>query len=260
MAFNNQGQPNERIILMGGPGAGKTSAYLQIADMARKTKSDSHFYVIDIDYAVDRMLMGYPKLREWPNFHFEEAMSYDEIKAVAKKYRAKVKKGDWLITDLASKFWEITQDEYTFRVYGEDKADYFLAKRAEIEKAAKKPKNDNAFEGWTDWPVIKEMYYNVMNDLTFTRGHSLFTAGPKPVNRATDDKGIVADFGHIGFRPEGEKRFAHNVHTVVMLEQKKTDVYLMSTGKDREREQMTKEPIKNFAMDYLVKRAGWSLT
>ena len=54
--LHHPGGTIERIALMGGPGGGKTRAWLSIADFARKTKSDAQFYVIDTDFAAERML------------------------------------------------------------------------------------------------------------------------------------------------------------------------------------------------------------
>lgn len=258
MPFNNQGQTNERLIIAGGPGVGKTRAYLTIAEMLRLTKADVHFRIVDIDWTVERSLLDFPKLMEWDNFHYTEALDYEEIRTAAQKYRKATKPGDWLVADLGSKVWEKSQEHYIDRTFGDSKADYFLMKRAEVVKASK-GKDGNPLDGWEDWPVIKQMNAEVMNLLTFHKGHSIVTTGTKPVDRKNDPKELVMDFGHLGHRPDGEKKFAHNVHTAIFLEQRKRDEWVMTTGKDRGREYFIKEPVKNFARDYLIKYAGWSL-
>lgn len=256
MAFQSKGSA-ERIIGMGGPGAGKTRVWLTIAEMMRKTHSENHMYVIDTDRAADRMLEGFPDLKDWPNLHVHEVYEFGQYLETSDKLRKQVGKGDWMVADLFSTAWDEAQAYYTNEVIGKSRADYFLMKRKEMSESAK---NFQPFEGWTDWTVIKPLYAEFANNVLFKHpGHVYLTTGLKAVDRKQDSKDTVQAFGHIGYRPEGEKRAGHAVHTVLMLSQRKPGEWIMDTAKDRERTVQMSTPVSNFAIDYLVKVAGWSM-
>jgi len=260
----------ERICLMGSSGSGKTRSWLSIAEMARKTRSDARFYVVDTDEAAHTMMWrGFPKLFEAGTVEVEVATDYREVYAALEKFLKVVKPGDWLIVDLMSKLWEMAQDFYVEEVYGEDKASFFLAKRQDMQEASKKNKNFQPFEGWLDWPVIKAQYTKLSN-MAFLkhRGNVLVCTGAQPLNRggmggAGDPKDIIETFAHIGARPEGEKRMAHSLHTVMFMQQVSDSTWRMRTGKDREREYVNGVSLGpndgQFVKKYLIDIAGWSL-
>jgi hypothetical protein len=250
---------------------------MSIADMARATRSDAMFYVMDTDRAYEAMIEGYPKLAEWPNIIVEEPFLYTEMMEVAEEFQGKAKRGDWIVCDMVSAEWEAVQTHYSREVFGVTKAEYFLQRRQEMEdinreirerrkagkKADKEKKVLQPFEGYTDWNVIKPMHAEFVNTVILNnRAHVFVTAGSKALSRSGDTKRIVEQFEHVGARPEGEKRMAHLLHTCMLLKRADEDEWEMSTGKDREREQLWRAPLDSshqFVKEYLMKVAGWKL-
>ena len=261
MPFHTDG-PKERILAFGGPGAGKTRAYLSIAELLQKTGSKATMYVIDTDYAVDYMLqVGFPDLT---NVEFTEVGDWHEYMSAVNDFQKKLKPGDWLVADLLNYAWEAVQEHYSTEAYGKDLATHFL----ERKRAASK-RSEEAWDGASDWTIIKPLYRQFVNRFFYRhRAHVFATAGVKPIARSgkwADNNEVVATFGTIGFKPEGEKRTPHHPHTIIHLKRSKGGEFLMDTAKDRERPDMvdvglgTEESPGSFAKSYLLGVAGWSL-
>lgn len=253
----------ERILAYGGPGGGKTRAILSLADLYVKTKTPGHFYMIDTDDTYWASVEEFPAVAESGIFTVETAYDWKGYVAAAKEFAAKTTGDDWMVVDLFDKGWEEVQNHYSEQVFGADKGDFFLQMRKQMEESKRKSGNFQPFEGWTDWPTIKALHAGWANEVIFKhRAHVFLTAGVKPVDRKTDSKDVIDAFGHIGAKPAGEKGLAaHGVNTVLMFRQIKPGEWVLDTAKDRGgREVLMAEPIKNFAMDYMVKVAKWSVT
>lgn len=248
----------ERILLFGPAGSGKSTAAASIAQMAQKTKSDARFHVIDTDLAWDRMLVeGYPDLA---NVEVHVALDWPDYRESLAKIRSVVRPQDWVVVDLVSNAWETVQAYFTEQVFDRDIGDYFLQVRKEL-KGGKK--SLEAFSGWVDWSVINAMYKTWANDLLFkTRANVLCTAKMAKVYAEQDDKATRLLFGSHGVKPEGQKALAYQFHTVLLTGERKVGdetEYFLTTVKDRERAQLDKATVRKFALDYLVKVAGWRL-
>lgn len=264
MPFRTEG-PRERILLYGGPGAGKTRAYLDIANQLQKSGSDAHMYVIDTDFAVERMMTGFPDLE---NVTYAEVVDYSEAMEAVTKFQTAIKPGDWMVCDLINVMWDYSQQHYTQEVYGVTLDEYFLERRAAAAKKAKSKQSDEGFEG-LDWQIIKPMYQAFSNRFFHRhRGHVLACAGAKGLNRDgkwADSKELIDTFGAVGIRPEGEKRVAHQVHTALYLRKSNVGEFQFTTAKDRERETMlevglgTEDAPGSFAKKYLLSVAKWKL-
>jgi hypothetical protein len=172
-----------------------------------------------------------------------------------------------VVGDLFDKGWEHVQEAFSNKVYGLSKAEYFLDKRVAMEDSRKKNQPVN-FEGFIDWPTVKAMHSNWVNDLVFRhRGHVYLATTQKPVNRGskggggTDDKDTIDTFGHLGSKPGGEKNIGpHTPNTVLWFRKKDQTTWIMDTAKDRgAREVMMNVQNNNFALDYLLnpKRGAW---
>ena len=253
------GRPRERIGVYGGSGAGKSKAWLDIAQAYLDSGLDGDFYVLDTDYAVERMLYdGYPDLLESGRIHV--VVPYDgwnDYVDFGRSLKKNVGQDDWVIVDLMDNSWSEAQNHYSLEVYGEDKADYYIKRRKEM----KNPKKDNLFEGYTDWNIIKPIYESFAKTIFYShRGHTFITTGSAAVSRTggsfADTKEVIATFGHVGIKPTGEKRLSHHLHTVIFFEAVRNG-WRMTTAKDREREMMKNEGIDNFSQEYLRDVAGW---
>lgn len=254
-----KGKPRERILGYGGSGAGKSKAWLDIAQALLESDIEGDFYVLDTDYATERMLYdGYPDLVESGRVHV--TVPYDgwnDYVGFGKMIKKEMDDSDWAVVDLMDVSWEEAQNHYSNEVYGEDKGDYFVNRR----KSMKNPAKENLFEGFTDWNVIKPLYDSFSKAIFYThRGHTFATAGAAAVSRGGgsfgDSKEVISTFGHVGLKPTGNKRLMHNVHTAILFTQDKKGWHL-TTAKDREREMLKNEPVDNFAYDYLRDVAGW---
>ncbi len=252
----------ERILGYGGPGAGKTRAWLTIADLYVKTKTPGKFYLIDTDDTYWASVEEFPKVMESNIVEAKFVYDFPSYQQAAKEFASKATPDDWIICDLFDKGWEEVQNYYSEQVFGSDKGDFFLTKRKEMEQA-RKNKNFQPFEGWVDWTVIKPLHAEWANNVIFRHpAHVFLAAGMKPVSRKNDTKDTIEIFGHIGAKPGGEKGLAaHGVNTVIMFTQTKTgEGWSLDTAKDRGgRQALLKAPVRSFAMDYLVKVAGWKL-
>lgn len=255
----------DRILGFGGPGAGKTRAWMSIADAYRRTNTDNKFYLLDTDDTYWANVEEYPELAESgivvPRYVFE----WEDYVATSKEFAAKAVPGDWIITDLFDKGWDEAQNYYSNQVYGEDKADYYLLRRQEVARQKKDAKNFQAFDGWTDWNVIKPIHAQWANYVLFrNQAHIFLATTQKPLDRKVDKKDIIDTFGHIGSKPGGEKSIGvHGVNTVIHFTKKDQGEWYMETAKDRgEREDMMRTRVRDFAMDYLLhpKRGKWVLS
>ncbi len=252
----------QRTLLMGGPGSGKTRAYLTIADLLQKSGSDAQMYVIDTDYAVEYMRqVGFPHLT---NVHVAEVGEWDEYMEAVNNWQSKIEEGDWMVCDLLNYAWEQAQTDYVQRQYGMTLDEFF----SDRKKKAKGKSSDEGMEG-SEWQIIKGKYQGFANRFFFRhRGHVLACTGVKTLQRTggwADTPATLSTFGHIGSKPEGEKRTGHHPHTVLYMKRTKVGRWEFDTAKDRERAMLTdvdlgdEESPGSFAKSYLMGVAKWSL-
>lgn len=253
----------ERILDYGGPGAGKTRAWLSIADLYVKTKTPGHFYMLDTDDTYYASVQEFPAVAEAGIVTAEYVYDFESYQRVAKQFASQITPNDWMVGDLFDKGWEEVQTYFANQVFGQDKGEFFLAARQSVQESRKKQTTmGSPFEGWVDWPTIKALHADWANNMIFRhKGHVFLTAGTKAVDRKIDSKDIVDAFGHIGARPAGEKGLAaHGVNSVIFMRQIKPGEWVMDTAKDRGgRQVLMTQPVNNFGLDYLVKVAGWNL-
>jgi hypothetical protein len=251
----------ERILEFGGAGLGKSYDYYCIARLAKLTKSDAIFYVVDSDVSAWRMLSdpAFAKLigdDGMPtNVVVEEVEDWEGLMKAMEKIHKKMRPQDWLMVDMISPLWDWVQAAFTEKVFSKDLDDFFVAARI----AAKGQKESNAFEGWKDWPVINAMYGKFTKMLLTCKGNLYVTAEQKKLSGETAEKDTRAMFAMFGFIPVGQKRTPHLFQTVLWKIATTPETYELTTIKDRSREKMAGMAVGDFAKDYLVKIAGWKL-
>jgi hypothetical protein len=266
----------ERILDFGPAGTGKTTNLLNIAKFAVMTHSDAKFHIIDSDFAMDRMITGYPTLPFgiWndPQFpitadtvvNIYPVFLWREYEAALTYIQRIAKPNDWVAVDFISNAWAAVQDHFVAEVFHEDVGNYFLRARKELAKDAK---SFNPLEGWMDWSVINPIYKGWVNKLLFRgRYHVYCTAKSDALSgdkKPTEDAQTRALFLKYGVKPVGQKDLAFQFHTVLLSGRAdapgRPTVRTISSVKDRERPECEGLPIVNFATDYLVNVAGWAL-
>lgn len=251
--FRSPGLSQERLLLTGPFGSGKTTAYLSIAKWAIETGSDARFYVLDSDRAVNHLLSTPTWSKYSAPFTVYEVYDFPDFTGALEQVRPQVRPHDWTIVDFMDAAWPAAQDHYTNEIYDRSLANYFLDMK-------KRGKDGNPLDGWKDWSVINKIYGDFAKTLFYgTASNVLVTAKSKALSD-TDSKQLRAEFGGHGIRPAGQKDLAFQVHTVLYMQNAGTQGWYMNTVKDRGRTyhqgtQLTDD--YDFAMAYLMGTAGW---
>ena len=257
LVLPNGQEVHERILLFGGPDAGKTKALLDIAKWHRRLKSDAIFYILSTDMALEHNLMG-DAYRDLDNVVFENVSTMADYIEAAKTFRSKMRSQDWFTVDLLNDGWAAAQDEYAEHKWGTDLADYWMTKAIDSD--------GSPIDGW-DWGIVNKRYRSLANNyLLRMPGHVLCISSEAALREAAKSSGkggetaqIKEMFGRIGRKPAGQKEDPHRFHTVIHMSQPMTGKWTAVQARDREREWKSFE-VKDFFKDYLVGIAGWRMT
>lgn len=269
----------EKVCLYGGPDAGKTHQYFNIAKWHQRLGSDAKFYGINTDESYD-VLLSNPEFEELDNMVFDYAYNMQDGYDLAMKYQKVLRPQDWLSVDLQDTFWDMAQDEYA----------QIRAKESGI-----KADNigdllmDNAttkypIEGW-DWQTPNMRYRKLVNNYILRgNGHRFVICGETDILQPTASmkedeykKKARKMFEPVGHAMAGEKREPFRWHTIIHVDgdlseekvvQKFTTVkekhrgqrrYLGKPAKVGTRTMRRGEQIDDFFMEYFVKVAGWKI-
>lgn len=228
---------NERILVYGGTGSGKSDSWLSIAEALNNT--DTMFYCLDTDRSIRRLLStDYTHLN---NVKVVECRSWDTFEATLKRLNElglkDKRQQDWIIIDFVDQLWQFIQNWFTQKYFGKDFDDYIgQVREATKSKDAKKLE---LLKGWTDWQVINATYQDAVNELAleFDCNH-FWTAKEREYSKQAQDdesdKELKNAFMNLGFAPDGEKRNSYRVHTVLYFNND-GNYYNLTTIKDRGR-------------------------
>lgn len=249
-------QGKERILAIGGYGAGKSFIWSKIADWNFK-RDGGKLYVLDTDMAADRMSIAYPEAFDAKVVSYDLAEWADYTGSLAKAYSAG-KPDDWLVVDMVDKAWDAVQAYYVDQIYSKSIDNYFM-------EARKRNVEGTALDGWTDWQFINKLYQAWIMKVLRWPGHVLCVAPAEPIvesGKNADSIELRNTFGRLGVKPKGQKALAFQFHTVLYLQQGKNganDIWVMNTVKDRSREMLKKKEFTDFVASYLVPVAKWTL-
>lgn len=251
MTFAPSTNARERILAFGGAGSGKTSDWLSVADRyAAEETPPGKFHVIDTDYTAERSLEGHPEAHKviqkvWTCPEWED---YTKAIGVISKI---AKPNDWLVIDMLTPLWDMSQEYYIDRIFGKEVDEFFLKAREQNAKG-------NPLDGFKDWGVINKMYRsNVANNILRAPCHVFATASAAALSADLESKENRQLFGKWGVKPVGQKTNSHLFHDVLWKQNPKSGVWTLTTVKAREREEQLSLPITNFPTDYLVGVAKW---
>ena len=262
----------ERILLYGSFKLGKSTCWLDIADAYYKADStDIHFYVIDTDFGVEKMLdEGYGHLQDMLTIY--QPLDFGELLTASKEISKQAGRGDWIIIDMLSYPWTMAQEYYIAGVFGDEPENYFLQMRKEV--VAKDGKDKRAYGGHegTDWNFITKIYRQFEFPLSMRSKANIFAVSEE--KKLDADRGaspeMVKMFKNVGLMaPAGQKGIGHRFDTVLRMTMRtngQREITMVGDrGKNRGEtwEDRGSRTIKiggdsgGFAKEYLVKVAGW---
>jgi hypothetical protein len=253
---NPRARAKERLLLYGYLNSGKTYAWTTLADIYRKTSTPGHFFVVSTEWqAAERAIEPYPDADE--NITIIEALDWAELASHTQGIAEKATEDDWLVFDSIGNAWAFVQDDYCNSRWGVGAKEYF----GNLSST-----NDSDI----NWQIVNARYQGWMlpNVVRFT-GHLFATSPgealrqPSASGKGGESREIRQMFGRIGVKPDGQKRLAYMLHTVLYAEQATPGDYTLTSVDDHGREQMDREPVApppmGFVSTYLVGKAGWSL-
>ena len=263
------GQPlRERMCLFGAEKVGKSTIVANIALWHQKRKRESTFYVVDTDLAWSRMLSD-DVFSGLTNVVYEEVYGWRELKDATNRFREKIQPGDFLVIDMLTQAWEWVQQFYLEEVYGMDADDFFLMKQKEVKAANRKTRSGEDvttinFGEVIEWPVINKIYYPWASKIISHPGHLIACAAEKEISKQEADKKELADFRRGGVKIAGQKMSGHLMHDIIRVQRGKTPQEpRLSTIGARPRPggaiELKGDVVKNFSMNVLVARGGWTL-
>jgi hypothetical protein len=269
----------ERILLAGIAGCGKTYGWLTIA----QTFPDSKFYVIDPDDGVRRVWFNeFPEVNNIeyynaPRWYTDGSEKLGKIITIDKSrncymagiadawkvIKPKLKTGDWVIVEHLGNIWNRVQEGFADEVFSKDIGQYFLEVRKEMKPGGKRL---DALEGWTDWQVINKLYGDdFIIPLCFENpAHLLLTSAVSVTSSGSrEDEGTKAVYGESRIRIEGQKSNIFRVQSILLMTSdgkgKQGRHWFSTFLKDRGRDWVERKEWSNFAIDYLMDVAKWEL-
>lgn len=246
--------PREFILLMGTASAGKSYAILKMIE----AMPEHHFYVIDSDLAYEAMTDG----RDFRNLTIYPVTELPEMKRAIIDIRKHVKPGDWIVPDMIDCWWDAAQRYFVDSIFDQDFGDYILQARKAMETSTKSGGLwHEAFQGYQDWPAIKGLYFDLWNKIKSTDANIIATARSEELNttgKFKDAKEMVMLGNATGVKPAGEKKLAHQFHSIFYLE-RVPEGWRITTWRERfqNRVWMKREPLENFFTDYGEIIANW---
>lgn len=247
---------SERFLLFGGGGVGKTNTALNIAS---HMSGDAHMRVIDCDYSgsyeralatdfvdcQDRVTVMETE-PEWDAF----------IDAVTKAVADGNPEEDWLTIDPVGGSYDWVQEWVLEQVHGGDLVHMLMQLKRDNpdSKAYAAARSD-----LMNWELVKKEYSKLWRQIQKWKGHLILVAEAKEISYREDDSEVKMLFGPLGFMPAGQKNLKHVASTTLFMDHPKRGQWRVTTVKDRNREELDREPIDDFGIDYLVGVAGWEM-
>lgn len=252
----------EKIVVIGGGGSGKTSAWLSIAWWAKQAGDERSFYVMDTDDEAVLQVMNEDKYQgllaeEGGNVHVTSVADWADYQAFSDKAAANAKQGDWIILDFVNHVWRGAQDGY-------------------LQEAKNKSRDAALYEagvkGATGWEQFSEAEinwisvnsaYRMFTQPIFikSRAHVFMTSEEEEIhesrNMTSNAKDHVAQFGK--WKAAGaQKGLVYQCRTFLRI-QRLARGRVLYTMKDRARPEFNGETISPDFFSTYMKAAKWQV-
>lgn len=223
----------EKILLVGDSNTSKTLSLISLAVLM----PDSKVAIFDPDDGTNKVLaeLGLSE-SDLPNLTIIPVrVDYDELMSNYEKVKANFGAEDWVCFDMLGRFWDLCQQYYSLRVFGEDPVEHLLNLRRQAGQV-----NFGGFDGLQDWTLIKRLHNEKLIDdavinSTFNVMATTSVGQYLPIEKVPKAgiKGIYAS--EFGIKPEGEKHNIYRFDTQAVLFRKKEGTYHFRLVRDRGR-------------------------
>jgi len=244
----------ERWLLFGGAGAGKTNCVLETI----RHCAEGEMYVCEHDFSmayVQALATDFADVADRVHVVTPDPEWEPYTKGLAQVAAMGDERVDWFVVDSISPSWDMAQDFHLQMVYGDDYATHMRKLRAEYKDDIKgfgAAKSENM-----NWPDVKKEYSKgVYRPIQRWHGNLIVTAEAKAVGNR-DNPDVQMEFGPIGYKPSGESRLMYVAASNIYLAHPKRGLWTMTTTKNRNREELDKAEVGNFAIDFMQDIAGW---
>jgi len=156
---------------------------------------------------------------------------YDAVKGMYQE-------GDWICPDMLGKFWDMAQQYYSVRVFGQDPIEHLLTLRSQAQKTS-----FGGFDGLQDWSLIKRMHNELFLDdmvinsrcnVMATTSIGTYLPIEKVPQTETDQVGNLLAL-KFGIKMEGEKHNSFRFDTIILLQRTKSNQFIYHIVKDKGR-------------------------
>jgi len=269
----------ERISLFGYEGVGKSSVILNILRYC----PTAHAWVIDLDYSqsYERLIaQEYPDVADRVHiFQIDQDFTQldqvftSQLQSTDGYLLNQASPDDWLVVDPTTATWGMVQNYWLDQAYGDDLGAMFaqmrIAAAQAVEEGSQRKNSKNSTPYTVDqqfaadkadlmqWPIINKLYEEKFyKKLHSWRGHLLLCSEADGLRKDASDEEKI-QYGHLGFKPKGQKTMPFVAATNLFLDHPSIDKWRFSTGKDRGRARVHNSPLDNFVYDYLIAIGGW---
>ena len=223
----------EKILLIGDSNTSKTFSLISLAIQY----PDRKVAIFDPDDGTNKVLgeLGLSEA-DLPNLTiFPVRVDYEELQANYQQAKGELSTGDWLCFDMLGRFWDLCQQYYSLRVFGEDPIEHLLNLRRQAGQV-----NFGGFDGLQDWTLIKRLHNEKLMDdaVLYSEFNVMATTSVGtylPIEKVpkTGIKGLYAS--EFGIKPEGEKHNIFRFDTQAVMYRRPEGTYHFRLVRDRGR-------------------------
>lgn len=259
----------EKLVIIGGGGAGKTSCWASIAWWAKQSNDPRTFWVLDTDDEAVRHVLLDPKydgmihsvneelVNEDGNIRLYSAYTWPDYQAFSNKVVANAVRGDWLVIDFVSHSWQAAQDGFLQDAISRSRDDVLY------EAGVKGATGWDMYKTDFNWQAINASFFGFIKPmLLVSRAHVFMTAGEEQIQEGqkmtSDQKDHVSQFGR--WKAAGaQKALPYQCRTFLRI-QRLARGRVLYTLKDRAREELNGADVQpDFFTAYMKNVAGWSV-
>lgn len=245
----------ERFLLFGGGGVGKSNTVLNIIEHA----AVGEMHVVECDYSASYMralATDFTEVQDRVHVAAVDPEWQSFIDAVNTAVETGDPEVDWLAIDPVNGSYDWVQDWVLEKVHGGD------LPRMLMELKKNNPDSRDYARARADlmnWELVKKEYNKLWRAIQRWKGHLVLCAEAKAVRNDEKDDETRMLYGPLGFMPAGQATLRHVASSTLFLDHPKRGEWRITTVKDRNREELDREPVDDFSIDYLQQIAGWTM-